>query len=86
MDIPITLPLDSDGFLRRECPKCEREFKWHEGPTEDRPQDWNDPPVYWCPLCGSRSDDMPAASTALGPAHEARRRLSLGERLLAARP
>lgn len=21
-------PLDSDGFLRRECPTCEREFKW----------------------------------------------------------
>jgi hypothetical protein len=56
MDIPIALPLDSDGFLRRECPKCERQFKWHEGPTEDRPHDWNDPPVYWCPLCGQASE------------------------------
>ncbi len=23
----MTIPLDSDGFLRRECPTCEREFK-----------------------------------------------------------
>lgn len=24
----MSIPLDSDGFLRRECPTCEREFKW----------------------------------------------------------
>ena len=24
----MEIPLDSDGFLRRECPTCEREFKW----------------------------------------------------------
>jgi len=24
----LTLPLDDDGFLRRECPSCERQFKW----------------------------------------------------------
>lgn len=56
MDISISLPLDSDGFLRRECPHCEREFKWHDGPTAKRPDDWIDPPVYWCPLCGEQAE------------------------------
>lgn len=55
MDIDVSFPLDADGFLRRECPKCEHEFKWHHGPTDDRPDDWNDPPAYWCPLCGQAS-------------------------------
>ena len=36
--IEMSLPLDSDGFLRRQCPACEREFKWlhaeSEGATE----------------------------------------------------
>ena len=26
--LEMSMPLDSDGFLRRECPTCEREFKW----------------------------------------------------------
>ena len=52
MEVSINLPLD-DGFLRRECPTCEREFKWHHGPTLDRPQDAVDPEVYFCPYCGT---------------------------------
>lgn len=56
MEISVPLPLDSDGFLRRECPKCSREFKWHYGPTDARPKDFNDPPVYNCPLCGKASE------------------------------
>lgn len=51
MSYSMTLPLD-DGFLRRECPSCERQFKWHHGPTEDRPEDAIEPDVYWCPYCG----------------------------------
>ena len=27
-NIAITLPVDKDGFLRRECPSCKRQFKW----------------------------------------------------------
>lgn len=51
--IPVSLPLDSDGFLRRECPTCEREFKWFS-------HDEGDPNAelatqYFCPLCGSPS-------------------------------
>lgn len=52
MEIPIELPLDADGFLRRECPNCEQEFKWHHGRTDDAPSDFVYPDVYWCPLCG----------------------------------
>lgn len=49
----ISLPLDDDGFLRRECPTCEREFKWHHGPSDDEPTDAVDPSIYYCPLCGN---------------------------------
>jgi endogenous inhibitor of DNA gyrase (YacG/DUF329 family) len=56
MDIPIEYPLDADGFLRRECPSCAREFKWHYGPIETRPADAVDPPRYTCPLCGKQAD------------------------------
>lgn len=48
----VSFPLDLDGFLRRECPHCEQEFKWHHGKTEDAPQDFVYPDVHWCPLCG----------------------------------
>lgn len=48
--VPVSLPLDSDGFLRRECPSCEREFKWfshEEGDPDAEPAS-----QYYCPLCG----------------------------------
>jgi hypothetical protein len=49
----IQLPLDNDGFLRRECPQCSQQFKWHHGPTTERPSGEVDPPVYFCPRCGA---------------------------------
>lgn len=52
MQIGMSVPLDG-GFLRRRCPNCNREFKWHSGPTEDRPIDATDPPFYYCPYCGN---------------------------------
>lgn len=52
LEIPVTLPLDSDGFLRRECPHCEGQFKWHSGPASEEAEQHPDPPVYYCPLCG----------------------------------
>lgn len=48
----MEFPLDSDGFLRRECPNCEGEFKWHHGPTVDTPDGFVYPQVHWCPRCG----------------------------------
>lgn len=51
MEISIAMPLDSDGFLRRECPRCVREFKWF--PDED--DDAEVPEHYYCPLCGGQA-------------------------------
>ena len=48
--VPVSLPLDNDGFLRRECPTCEQEFKWFshaEGDDDAEPVS-----QYFCPLCG----------------------------------
>jgi hypothetical protein len=45
----VSVPLDSDGFLRRECPTCEREFKWFNSPEGQGEA----VPVggYYCPYC-----------------------------------
>ncbi len=46
----MSMPLDSDGFLRRECPTCEREFKWFSSPDGEgaTPEAGG----YFCPYCG----------------------------------
>ncbi len=51
MRIPVSLPLDRDGFLRRECPACEREFKWFSHQEGD--PDAESVEIYFCPLCGA---------------------------------
>ena len=48
MDFQVSLPLDSDGFLRRECPHCMQEFKWHHGPANEEAETANEPAA-----CGS---------------------------------
>lgn len=50
----MAIPVDSDGFLRRECPTCEREFKWLSSPSEDAEEDAADAADggYFCPYCG----------------------------------
>ncbi|MBX5482496.1 MAG: hypothetical protein IRZ16_11770 [Myxococcaceae bacterium] len=30
----VALPVDSQGFVRRECPRCRRQFKVRGGPTD----------------------------------------------------
>lgn len=52
MQIQVSLPLDADGFLRRECPHCTQEFKWHHGPANEEAEAAQDPPAFTCPLCG----------------------------------
>ncbi|GAA4758300.1 hypothetical protein GCM10023328_47500 [Modestobacter marinus] len=52
MSMSVSLPLDNDGFLRRECPNCEREFKWHNGPANEEAETADVPVTYYCPLCG----------------------------------
>lgn len=49
VEIPMTLPLDADGFLRRECPTCEREFKWLPSPENE--QSPTPEGGYYCPYC-----------------------------------
>src|SRR5437868_6931668 len=45
----MSLPLDGDGFLRRQCPTCERDFKWLPSPegTGESAADAG----YFCPYC-----------------------------------
>jgi hypothetical protein len=47
----LTFPLD-EGFLRRECPNCLREFKWFGAEAEGTPDEQPTPEVYYCPYCG----------------------------------
>lgn len=50
-ELAIPFPLDDDGFLRRECPTCEREFKWL--PAQDETEATPAPAGgYFCPYCG----------------------------------
>ncbi|MGK2851111.1 MAG: hypothetical protein ACSLFN_09405 [Candidatus Limnocylindrales bacterium] len=45
----MSVPLDSDGFLRRQCPTCEKDFKWLSsaaGEGEPAPDGG-----YYCPYC-----------------------------------
>ncbi|WP_018297450.1 hypothetical protein [Corynebacterium lubricantis] len=50
MNIPI--PTDDHNFLRRECPTCEQQFKWHLGPIDEDAATQPTPTTYYCPLCG----------------------------------
>jgi hypothetical protein len=52
----VAVPLDGDGFLRRECPTCEREFKWlpSEGETEGAAPD---SAGYYCPYCAVQANE-----------------------------
>jgi hypothetical protein len=52
--LEMSLPLDSAGFLRRECPTCEREFKWLPSSGDDDEADVAvpDDAGYSCPYCG----------------------------------
>src|SRR5688572_20492429 len=55
--VPVALPLDADGFLRRECPSCEHQFKWFSSVESGRDTDVVE--QYFCPLCG-----VPASTDA----------------------
>ncbi len=51
MEISVSLPLD-EGFLRRECPSCERQFKWFNGIADNKPEGAVAVEQYFCPYCG----------------------------------
>ena len=50
--LEMSMPLDSDGFLRRECPTCEREFKWFHTPEGEGTAAPIIDGGYFCPYCG----------------------------------
>lgn len=53
IEISFEVPTDDDGFLRRECPNCELEFKWYAHAQGDPDAEVVD--QYFCPLCGQAS-------------------------------
>lgn len=57
VEISIEIPTDSDGFIRRECPTCTRQFKWHDGPANQEAEQHPSPSAYCCPLCGEPADE-----------------------------
>ena len=52
IEVSVPIPRDSDGFIRRECPHCMRQFKWHDGPANEEAEHQIPPVTYSCPLCG----------------------------------
>ncbi len=42
--IPVSFPVDADGFIRRECPKCLRQFKAKLTRIDQQT-------LYTCPYC-----------------------------------
>jgi len=79
--LAFSIPLDDGGFLRRECPHCEREFKWRPDEDDADPHDAVSMPEdgYACPYCAGRAPahwwtapqlehaEQLAASEILGP-------------------
>lgn len=52
--VSMSLPLDKNGFLRRECPQCERHFKWFPAQREEESRTDELPEAvesYVCPYC-----------------------------------
>jgi hypothetical protein len=51
--LSMAIPVDSDGFLRRECPTCEREFKWlpSSADEEEEEEEASGTAGYFCPYC-----------------------------------
>lgn len=52
IEVSVDIPNDSDGFIRRECPHCMRQFKWHDGPANEEAERHPAADMYNCPLCG----------------------------------
>ena len=50
-ELSISLPLDTEGFLRRECPTCEREFKWLPSREQEPASESVPESGYHCPYC-----------------------------------
>ncbi|MER7557337.1 hypothetical protein ABTZ46_10375 [Nocardioides sp. NPDC126508] len=73
IQVTFEVPTDDDGFLRRECPTCEQQFKWYAHAEGD--PDAEVVEQYFCPLCGVPSgldtwwtpEQLESAMGAAGP-------------------
>ncbi len=54
--LEMSMPLDSDRFLRRECPTCERELKWFITPGGEGTAAPIADGGYFCPYCGVQAE------------------------------
>ena len=77
-ELSMSVPLDSDGFLRRQCPTCERQFKWKS--DDDDADDSVPAPEggYFCPYCAVQAQP---GSWFTEEQVEHAKRLALGEHL-----
>mgnify|MGYP000008800761 CR=1 FL=1 len=46
--LPMEVRLDADGFVRRQCPRCRRQWKWLASSFQQGPV----PTHIYCPYCG----------------------------------
>jgi len=53
VQLSVSFPLDSDGFLRRRCPTCDRDFKWFESDESAEAP----PGGCYCPCCGIQAHE-----------------------------
>src|SRR2546426_3090843 len=53
ISISLQLPLDKNGFLRRECPHCGRQFKQWQGKHDETQES---PEAYYCPYCSASAE------------------------------
>jgi NMD protein affecting ribosome stability and mRNA decay len=49
--IEVRVPLDTDGFLRRECPNCGRQFKYKHTESNLETPENTSVESYYCPYC-----------------------------------
>jgi|GEM_PF-372060 len=50
ISISLQMPLDEDGFLRRECPHCGRQFKQWQGKRDETQGSLE---AHFCPYCNA---------------------------------
>src|SRR5262249_43361742 len=41
---------------RRQCPTCDKQFKWFQGPFNEEAAAAPNQSVYFCPLCGASAE------------------------------
>lgn len=54
-EFSLAIPVDSERFMRRECPTCEREFKWRIAEEGEESAEVGES-GYFCPYCAVPAD------------------------------